>query len=40
MSRRKPAVTLQQYEYLLSAVEMGSLSAAADVHMIAQPSLS
>jgi len=40
MSRRKPAVTLQQYEYFLSAVEMGSLSAAADVHMIAQPSLS
>lgn len=40
VSRRKPVVTLQQYEYFLSAVEMGSLSAAADAHMIAQPSLS
>lgn len=40
MSKRHAAVTLQQYEYFLSAVEVGSLSAAADIHMVAQPSLS
>ncbi|WP_313550021.1 LysR family transcriptional regulator [Corynebacterium sp.] len=40
MSKRGAPVTLQQYEYFLSAVEMKSLSAAADFHMIAQPSLS
>lgn len=33
-------VTLQQLEYFLSAVEHGSLSAAAEAHYIAQPSLS
>ena len=36
----KPQVTLQQLAYFLSAVETGSLSAAADAHFIAQPSLS
>lgn len=34
------SVTLQQLEYFLSAVEHGSLSAAAEAHFIAQPSLS
>lgn len=34
------SITLQQLQYFLSAVEHGSLSAAADAHFIAQPSLS
>ena len=34
------AVTLQQLQYFLSAVQHGSLSAAAEAHFIAQPSLS
>lgn len=34
------AVTLQQLQYFLSAVQLGSLSAAAEAHFIAQPSLS
>ena len=33
-------ITLQQLRYFLSAVEHGSLSAAAEAHFIAQPSLS
>lgn len=33
-------ITLQQLAYFLSAVETGSLSAAAERHFIAQPSLS
>lgn len=33
-------LTLQQLEYFLAAVEHGSLSAAAEAHFIAQPSLS
>ncbi|HIW91896.1 MAG TPA: LysR family transcriptional regulator [Candidatus Corynebacterium avicola] len=33
-------ISLQQYSYFLSAVEYGSLSAAADANYIAQPSLS
>lgn len=33
-------ITLQQLEYFLSAVERGSLSAAAEAHFIAQPSVS
>lgn len=33
-------ITLQQLQYFLSAVEHGSLSAAAEAHYIAQPSLS
>ena len=33
-------ITLQQLQYFLSAVEHGSLSAAAEAHFIAQPSLS
>ncbi|MDN5583171.1 MAG: LysR family transcriptional regulator [Mycobacteriaceae bacterium] len=33
-------ITLQQFAYFLSAVEHGSLSAAADANYIAQPSLS
>lgn len=33
-------ITLQQLQYFLSAVEHGSLSAAAEAHHIAQPSLS
>jgi len=38
--RISPAVTLQQLAYFLSAVQTGSLSAAAEEHFIAQPSLS
>jgi len=34
------SITLQQLQYFLSAVEHGSLSAAAEAHFIAQPSLS
>ena len=34
------SITLQQLQYFLSAVEHGSLSAAAAAHFIAQPSLS
>jgi DNA-binding transcriptional LysR family regulator len=34
------SITLQQLEFFLSAVRLGSLSAAADSHFIAQPSLS
>ena len=34
------SITLQQLEYFLSAVRLGSLSAAAESHFIAQPSLS
>ena len=34
------SVTLQQLQYFLSAVQHGSLSAAAEAHYIAQPSLS
>ena len=34
------AVTLQQLEYFLAAVRLGTLSAAAEAHYIAQPSLS
>jgi len=34
------SITLQQLRYFLSAVEHGSLSAAAAAHFIAQPSLS
>ena len=30
------SITLQQLQYFLSAVEHGSLSAAADAHFIAQ----
>jgi LysR family transcriptional regulator, cyn operon transcriptional activator len=33
-------ITLQQLQYFLSAVEHGSLSAAAEAHYVAQPSLS
>jgi LysR family cyn operon transcriptional activator len=33
-------ITLQQLQYFLSAVEHGTLSAAAEAHFIAQPSLS
>jgi DNA-binding transcriptional LysR family regulator len=33
-------ITLQQLRYFLAAVEHGSLSAAAEAHFIAQPSLS
>lgn len=33
-------ITLQQLPYFLSAVEHGTLSAAAEAHFIAQPSLS
>jgi LysR family cyn operon transcriptional activator len=33
-------ITLQQLQYFLSAVEHGSLSAAAEAHFVAQPSLS
>ena len=33
-------ITLQQLQYFLSAVRHGSLSAAAEAHFIAQPSLS
>jgi len=33
-------ITLQQLEYFLSAVRLGSLSAAAEAHFITQPSLS
>lgn len=39
-NRISPAVTLQQLAYFLSAVRTGSLSAAAEEHFIAQPSLS
>lgn len=35
-----PSITLQQLSYFLSAVEHGSLSAAAEANFIAQPSLS
>ena len=35
-----PGVTLQQFAYFLSAIEHGSLSAAAEANYIAQPSLS
>lgn len=35
-----PAITLQQLRYFLAAVEYGSLSAAAEAHFVAQPSLS
>lgn len=35
-----PRLTLQQLEYFLSSVRTGSLSAAAEEHFIAQPSLS
>lgn len=35
-----PAITLQQLDYFLAAVEHGSLSAAAESRFIAQPSLS
>lgn len=34
------SITLQQLQYFLAAVEHGSLSAAAEAHFIAQPSLS
>jgi DNA-binding transcriptional LysR family regulator len=34
------SITLQQLGYFLSAVRLGSLSAAAEEHFIAQPSLS
>jgi LysR family cyn operon transcriptional activator len=34
------SITLQQLEYFLTAVRLGSLSAAAESHFIAQPSLS
>lgn len=34
------AITLQQLAYFMSAVEHGSLSAAAEAHYVAQPSLS
>lgn len=34
------SITLQQLQYFLSAVRHGSLSAAAEAHFIAQPSLS
>lgn len=33
-------ITLQQLQYFLTAVRLGSLSAAAEAHFIAQPSLS
>lgn len=36
----RSGITLQQLQYFLSAVREGSLSAAADAHFIAQPSLS
>ncbi len=34
------SITLHQLQYFLSAVQLGSLSAAAEAHYIAQPSLS
>lgn len=34
------SITLQQLQYFLAAVEHGSLSAAAEAHFVAQPSLS
>ena len=34
------AITLQQLRYFLAAVEYGPLSAAAEAHLVAQPSLS
>lgn len=40
MNKAAPGVTLQQLSYFLSAVETGSLSAAAQRHYLAQPSLS
>ena len=35
-----PTITLQQLRYFLAAVEHGSLSAAAEANLVAQPSLS